>query len=295
MKDHNRWNSVFWTCRFWLIALVLLTGPAAAISVAAADCSSAPAGLVGWWAGDGNANDLAGTNNGILQGGATASAPGVVASAFSFDGTNGYVQIPDSPALKPTNLTVEAWVRFNSLDSAGTASAGQQYIVFKQNSKTSNFEGYDLGKSRVTGGDRFSFRASSSSGALAETFSATFVATGVWYHVAGVRGSNSLQLYVNGQMESQTNISFAQDYGSSPLCFGSSGYPSWDRKFAGALDEVSLYNRALSASEIAAVYAAGAAGKCKGSSITAQPQNQAVLIGTNSLFTVTAVGFGSLS
>ena len=60
-----------------------------------------PAGLVGWWPGDGNANDIVGTNNGMLQGGATATAAGVVGQAFSFDGTNGYVQIPDSPALRP--------------------------------------------------------------------------------------------------------------------------------------------------------------------------------------------------
>ena len=41
------------------------------------------------------------------------------------------------------------------------------------------------------------------------------VATGIWYHVAGVRGSNFVQLYVNGRLENQTNITFAQDYGNT--------------------------------------------------------------------------------
>ncbi|MGD0263190.1 MAG: immunoglobulin domain-containing protein, partial [Verrucomicrobiota bacterium] len=298
MKDHNnRLNSVLRRCRFTLIALVLLTGPAAALRVAAADCFSAPAGLVGWWPGDGNANDIAGTNNGVLEGGATASATGVVGLAFTFNGTNGYVQIPDSSVLKPTNLTVEAWVLFNSLDSAGSGSspAGQQYIVFKQNSRSSNFEGYDLGKWRVTGGDVFAFRVSSSSAQLAELLSATFVTTGVWYHVAGVRGSNFTQIYVNGALEGQTNVTFAQDYGTNALFFGTSGESSWDHKFYGLLDEVSLYNRALSSNEVAAIYAAGAAGKCKGASIIAQPQSQAVLMGSNVAFTVAAAGFGTLS
>src|SRR5205823_2301157 len=101
--------------------------------------------LVGWWPGEGNANDLAGTDNGSLQGNATANAPGMVGSAFSFDGTNSVVQIPDSPVLRPTNLTIEAWVRFTSLDSLGSGSspAGEQYIVFKQNTRSSDFEGFD--------------------------------------------------------------------------------------------------------------------------------------------------------
>ena len=91
---------------------------------------------------------------------------------------------------------------------------------------------------------------------------------------AATRGPNFTQLYVNGQLESQTNVSFAQDYGSFPLFFGSSGQSYWDRKFNGLLDEVSLYNRALSSNEIAAISAAGSAGKCGPPHILAQPQSQ---------------------
>ncbi len=60
-----------------------------------APCVSSPAGLIGWWPGDGNANDIAGTNHGALQGSATANTAGVAGSAFKLNGTNGYVQIPD--------------------------------------------------------------------------------------------------------------------------------------------------------------------------------------------------------
>jgi hypothetical protein len=121
------------------------------------------------------------------------------------------------------------------------------------------------------------------------------VVTGVWYHVAAVRGSNYTQLYVNGQLESTNTVSFAQSYGTEPLYFGTSGESYWDGKLEGLLDEVSLYNRALSSNEVAAIYAAGAAGKCKGASITVQPQSQTVVAGTNALFTLTATGFGTLS
>ena len=282
-----------------VVTLLLVLAAMALVSPALGSCLPPPAGLVGWWPGDGNANDIIGTNNGTLQGGATANAVGVVGQAFSFNGTNAYVQIPNNAALQPTNLTVEAWVLFSSLDSAGSGGSppGQQYIVFKQNTRSSYFEGLYLGKSRNATGDSFVFEVSSSSGQTVGVASSPIIATGVWYHVAGVRGSNFIQLYTDGQLAGQTNVSFAQNYGNFPLYFGSSGESYWDHKFKGLLDEVSLYNRALSSNEIASIYAAGAAGKCKavnGISITTQPQSQSVAAGSNALFTVAATGTAPL-
>jgi hypothetical protein len=255
-------------------------------------CVPVPPGLAAWWPGEGDANDLAGTNNGALLGGATASVAGMVGQAFSFDGTNSFIQIPDSPQLDPANLTVEAWVLFSALDSAGAGASppGQQYIIFKQNSFNGYLEGYSLTKARADSGDVFSFSISSASGDVLSLQSATLVTTGVWYHVAGVRGPDFTQLYVNGQLESQTNASFPQDYGTNALFFGSSGQASWDHKLAGMLDEVSLYDRALGTNEIAAIYAAGAGGKCQQASITLPPQSQTVLVGSNVTFVVTAAG-----
>jgi hypothetical protein len=291
-----RVNSSLTPSLCWRTGLILLLGLVAVLRADAA-CSPATAGLVGWWPGDGNANDIIGTNNGALQGGAAAGTAGIVGSAFSLDGTNGYIQIPDSPALRPTNLTIEGWVKFRSLDSAGSAPAGLQYVVFKQNSRSSDFEGYNLLKIRIAGGDVLAFMLSSSAGQALTLQSATLVSTGLWYHVAGVRGSNFAQLYVNGQLESQTNVSFPQDYGNYPLLFGSSGQSYWEGKLNGSLDEVSLYSRALSATEVAAIYAAGAAGKCKpgGPSITTQAQSQSVAAGSSITFSVTVSGTAPLS
>ena len=261
-------------------------------------CDPAPSGIVSWWPGDGNALDIASTNNGALQGGATDTAVGEVGEAFSFNGTTGYVSIPDAPALRPTNLTVEAWVLFNSLNSTGNAPAGQQYIVFKQNSRTSNFEGYFLGKERTTGGDFFVFGVSSSSGQGVDANSPAMIATNVWYHIAGVRGPNYIQLYVNGQLVSQVAVTFAQDYGTEPLIFGSSGESYWDGKLSGLLDEVSLYNTALTSNQIAAIYAAGSAGKCKAPqppSVTVSPSNESVALNGTAIFTANASGTLPLS
>src|SRR5204862_1526017 len=120
--------------------------------------------------------------------------------------------------------------------------------------------------------------------------SSSSISTNTWYHVAGVRGSNSLQIYVNGQLESQTNVSFPQDYGNLPLYFGTSGQPSFDRRLAGSLDEVSLYNRALAPAEIAADFSAGAAGKCKTATILTQPQGGTRYWNSSITFTSAAAG-----
>ncbi len=260
-------------------------------------CDTAPSGLVGWWPGDGSANDIVGGNNGSLQSGATANGVGKVGSAFSFDGVSSYVQIPDAAALRPSTLTIEAWVQFATLDSAGsgTAPAGDQYIVFKQNSQSGDFEGYDLSKTRISGSDYLRFLVSSGAGESVLLVSTTVVAPGVWYHVAAVRDTGTTSLYINGQLEAQASVDFAQNYGTQPLFFGTSGQSYWDRKFQGLLDEVSLYNRALSAGEIAALYNADSAGKCKAPSLTSQPQSQSVLIGGNVAFGVSALGLTPLS
>jgi len=212
-------------------------------------CATAPSGLVGWWRGEGNADDTFHLYNGVLQGAASASATGEVGQALHFDGTNGCVVIQDS------------LVRFSSLDSPGVgAPVGKQYIVFRQNSHSnSTFEGFSLVKVRVSGQDVFKLLITSSGGSSVEVTSSTAISTNVWYHIAALRGSNYIQLYTNGQFAAQATINFPQDYGYWPLYFGSSGQTFYDRHLSGDLDEVSFYNRALSSNEIQVIYDAGTA------------------------------------
>jgi hypothetical protein len=72
-------------------------------------CIAVPPGLVGWWPGDTNENDIAGGNNPSAVS-AVSLVPGEVLNGFSF-GTNGYIQIPPSSALANQNFTWAAWVR----------------------------------------------------------------------------------------------------------------------------------------------------------------------------------------
>lgn len=269
----------------WLLAI--------AIPTAWADCQPTPTGVVSWWAADGNATDLVSTNHGILQGGASAHLPAYVDRGFSFDGTNGYVTIADSPALRPAQFTIETWVKFDSLFSQTTgAAAGVQFLAHKQNTRPNNwFSAYALLKNSS---HRIGFDLISSNQTEVFLSSSSVVQTGVWYHVVGVRGSNSAQLYINGTLAQQASINFASDYGNYPLYLGTSGHPAYDGRLKGQLDEVTLYQRALSASEITALYAAGTEGKCSAPKITLQPQPQTAVVDGAATFTVTATGLNPL-
>ena len=78
-----------------------------------ADAIEPPEGLVSWWPGDGNADDIAGPNHGTL-GGETTFAPGMVGDAFSFDGDQDMVWLAGDGIDGLQELTIEAWVRHES-------------------------------------------------------------------------------------------------------------------------------------------------------------------------------------
>ena len=73
-------------------------------------CITPPSGLVGWWRGEGNAFDQAGTNNGTLVGNA-AYVAGRVNQAFAFDGSADGVSLGNPPELQLQNFTIEAWIK----------------------------------------------------------------------------------------------------------------------------------------------------------------------------------------
>jgi hypothetical protein len=101
--------------------LVALAAPA--FGAAAVDGSVVAAGLVRGWPDDGHANAVADATNGTLNCGPTATTPGVVGQAFSFDGANDYGQITDALSRWPANLMVAAWVCSHSPASQVTGES----------------------------------------------------------------------------------------------------------------------------------------------------------------------------
>ena len=87
-----------------LLLIFTLVGQAVAQT-----CFAPPAGLVAWWPGDGNANDIVGGNDGVLNGD-TSFTSGKVGQAFSFDGLGDFVQLPGTFGGGP-ELTIDAWIK----------------------------------------------------------------------------------------------------------------------------------------------------------------------------------------
>ncbi len=199
-------------------------------------------GLVALWPGEGNANDIVGTNNGTLVNGA-GFATGIVGQAFSFDGTS-YVTIPGSPLLDTlvSNITVETWIKANQL----TANSNWKGIVTKGNASW-RLQGMSGTKTVHWAVDGVS------NPWLAGTRN---VNDGQWHHVAGVYDGMNMYLYVDGTLDvSQAGTgTIAQN--SYPVHIGGNAEAS-GLLFNGLIDEVSIYNRALTASEIQADYEAG--------------------------------------
>ena len=235
-------------------------------------CVSPPAGLVSWWPGEGNANDIVGANNGTLVNGASF-APGIVGQAFSFDGISGYVRIADSPSLHFTNaMTVEAWVYPTSLGAnQAVVSKWDLTVPGAQKGYTTWVQPDGLIGLGVCD-DGYCWQGAGQ--ASATVVSTNPLPANQWTHFAATYDGSALRIYVNGVYENQTAYTNGMFPGTGDLrlgCAVPNGGAGVLYPFAGRIDEPSLYNRALSSAEIQAIFAAGSAGKCEPGACVSPP------------------------
>lgn len=210
-------------------------------------------GLVSWWKFDESsgttAADSVGSNIGTLTNGPawTAATSGAASSgALDFDNVDDYVRIEDSASLDITGaITVEAWFKWEGTPTDWDTIAAKG----DQGDKNHWWMYYRKGQFRFeTGyGDRY---------ALVAFQSATAV-IGQWYHFAATYDSLTglVKLYVN-DVEEVTDL----DYGSMAtnnyaVTIGKASYTN-NYYFDGIIDDVRIYNKALTADEVQQNYAA---------------------------------------
>jgi serine/threonine protein kinase len=233
-----------------IVAVVALNCVIAFLAFRPALSKSPPAGLVSWWRAEGDASDAFGTNNGVLRGGAGFTR-GKVGQAFSFDGSDGSVLVPDSSSLRLTNqLTIEAWINTRRIDT-------DQAIVSKVGGRAGD-NGYQFALSGNTLIGQFN--SPGERWPSARVTSDEFITTGAWYHVAWTYDQSAMKLYVNG-LPVATSVIGRRPIAASTSDLRISGDDNKHVYFDGLIDEPAIYNRALSDAEIAAIYHAGSAGK----------------------------------
>ncbi|MFZ4708154.1 MAG: LamG domain-containing protein, partial [Bacteroidales bacterium] len=209
--------------------------------------SSLQTGLVAYYPFNGNANDESGNgNNGVVNGATlTTDRFGNVGSAFYFDGVNNNIEVPNSYILNPSLITISLWVKI-----ASGSTLDNMDMVSKDGESFDRQ--YEIIRSGVN-----KYRAHfASSGSFCYYDGTTSPLLETWYHVVQTFDGTTLKLFVNGQYESGTiycEAGVAQS--TQPLRFGG-GAPAGLSQyfFNGSLDEVKIYNRALSIEEIDSIY-----------------------------------------
>jgi hypothetical protein len=283
--------------RSWKKTLALFAASTLGLQLACAQCAPPPEGIIGWWPGDGNYQDIVGNHDGIPNGD-LAFATGKVGQAVNYFGTNSFVELSNTADLNLSQFTVETWVfvgppsQSNRLDY-GLGMYCMGAIVTKGFPLVGNFylaEYYFTNAGNVS----YEFWLRVFGDGVSDANAKLSNVTPAFYHIAATFDGHVARLYVNGELAGTGERLSGAQSSWFPIRIGASDpSPSgWHDSYWERIDETALYNRALKAYEIAAIYAAGAAGKCRGFCLTLQPKSQFSFRTKSASFTV-AAAYGS--
>ncbi len=187
--------------------------------------------------------DLSGNNITGTIVGATWTNTGKYGKALTFNGASAYVDLGNPTALQLTgSMTVEAWVNA----AANPADDGQ--IVAKSNGTA----GWQFKTSPDTGPHTFGIGVSPTSTTITQRYSNTARVLNTWYHVAGVydAAAGTLNIYVNGVLDSGVILGTVPGSQFNQAVNVNIGRRTGGFYFNGTIDEVRIYNRALTAAQI---------------------------------------------
>ena len=177
--------------------------------------------------------DASGSGNGGTASGTTWTSSGKFGSALVFNGSSARVTVPDSASLRlTTGMTLEAWVY------PTTVSSAWRDVIYKANDNY-YLEGTSDNASRPAGGGTF---------LSSPVYGTTALTANSWSHLALTYDKVTLRLYVNGVQVASAAATANIATSSNPLQIG--GDDIYGQFFSGRIDEVRIYNRALSATEV---------------------------------------------
>jgi hypothetical protein len=245
-----------------------------------------PAGCVAWWQGEGSGADVFALNPGVVSASGVAFSPGKEGQAFTFNGT-GSVRVPASPGLNVGAggaFTVEAWVKPESV-------SGAQPILEWNSGGVTEIAIWIAGDGTL--------RASIRDEALIDPGFYCYsqqLTPGVWYHVALTYDPSQYTAYlfldesVVGEAFTSTFLLPVLTIGDFCLGYSPSNDLGTGSHFSGQIDEVAIYNRALSVDEVIQIYQT-ADHKCGiAPSLIAPPANQTANAGNTVALSVVAAG-----
>jgi hypothetical protein len=165
---------------------------------------------------------------------------GIVGKAGTFDGSS-WVEVPHSPGFDVSQWTISAWASPQQEKCSGR--------ILEKGASSSFWLTFYWGCAR------FGFHSREEG--VQEIDSSTKFKANEWHHVTGTFDGKVLRLYVDGKLEAMRNTSAVPNLNKQPLVIGAKHQGIAGDCFIGALDEVSLYDRPLSDTEIMAMYQAG--------------------------------------
>lgn len=207
--------------------------------------------LVSVYKAENNANDSLGTNNGTAQGGLTYTT-GKGGNAFTMNGTNGYVELPNnSMNFAGSSFTISFWVYLTDISSAN-------YALVSNYANDGSNRGWIVG-SLTSGKLYFGIYAP----ALQETSTSATISINTWYHVTCVHTlSQPTKTYINGVLDSTSSTSYNPSITTTHYpTIGASKFTSiYVQQYmpnGSKVDEVNFWNRVLTPTEVTELYNSG--------------------------------------
>lgn len=213
-------------------------------------------GLVGWWPLDGNANDISGNGyNGTLLNGVASTTDRFSNSnsAYSFDGTNDRIYINNNFFDNGwSEHTISIWTNINSV--ANPNNANSSHVLFNTSAHNGLALGMNWGSSSKYHLYVGNGTPATSWNAVSSPASTQSITASTWKLATLVKSANIYSLYINATFaQSWTSSVTIQSY-LYKMYFGSTDPAVGSEVINGKLDDIGIWNRALTSTEITALY-----------------------------------------